>query len=170
MSNTESAMTMIEPVIDHSLSLLPSRVEPGDIAYGILAALRRVRSALDEIGGYSLVSMLDAAIRDRLIIRNLRSYRAGEAIVFGRLPPSGATIGVAETIMVAAAETCLIYGADAPDVSGVLMVVFVLLDRLIETMGEAPEYGELARWLRDDAEAMSSVEIEAEGDLAASVH
>src|SRR5271168_1497710 len=72
------AMTyMIEPTIDHSLTIAHNHASVGDVAYGLLAALRRVRWVVDEVGGYTMVSMLDGAIRDRLIIRHLRNARSG---------------------------------------------------------------------------------------------
>ena len=68
-----SFIEMIEPVIDHSLTIANSRASVGDVAHGLIAALKRIRSAVEEVGGYTMVSILDGAIRDRLIIRGLRA-------------------------------------------------------------------------------------------------
>src|SRR5258708_28506960 len=73
-----SFMEMIEPVIDHSLTIVNCRASVGDVAHGLIAALKRIRSAVEEVGGYTMVSILDGAIRDRLIIRGLRAVRSGE--------------------------------------------------------------------------------------------
>jgi hypothetical protein len=169
MSGNEMTITLAEPVIDHSLWLLSERTRPADAANGIVAAIRRVRSSLDETGGSPLVDLLDAAIRDRLIIRNLRRRRAGQAADEARLPAGGPNLAIAETVMVTAAETCMAYAERDSDVGGLLVVVLILLDRLIETMGEAPAYGELIASLRQvpDLPAFDDREFE---DAAASIH
>lgn len=164
----DDSITMIEPVIDHSLSLLAGRAATGDVAHGILAAMRRVRQALDEIGGYTLVAMLDETIRDRLIIRRLREHRAGTVSPFGRLPRIGPMADMAETVMVAAADACLVYAADVPDSTGMMSVLLILVDRLIETLGDAPEHRELARWLAGPEETPATETGEAV--FAVSVH
>jgi hypothetical protein len=169
MSGNEMTITLVEPVIDHSLWLLSERTLPGDAAQGILAAIRRVRGALEESGGAPLVDLLDSAIRDRLIIRNLRRRRAGECPDAGRLPPGGPSLAIAQTIMVTAAETCMAYAENDPDVGGMLVVVLILLDRLIETMGEAPSHVELLESLR----LTTAITRRHDGDIAfaaASVH
>jgi hypothetical protein len=148
MSGNEMTITLAEPVIDHSLWLLSERTRPADAAHGIMAAIRRVRGSLEESGGNSVVDLVDQAIRDRLIIRNLRRRQAGESVDAGRLPPHGKGIAVAETVMVTAAETCMAYAESDPDLGGMLVVILILLDRLIETLGEAPTYGDLIQCLR----------------------
>ena len=60
--------SMIEPTIDQSLMIAHRHAGFGDIAHGLLTALRRVRLAVEEVGGYPMVSILDGAIRDRLPI------------------------------------------------------------------------------------------------------
>ena len=139
---------MIEPTIDHSLTIAHNHASVGDVAHGLLAALRRVRWMVDEVGGYSMVSMLDGAIRDRLIIRNLRNLRCGEAETPAAKPQPGADSAAAETILISAADACMVYAAQKPDVSDLLLTVFILLDRLTETLHCAPHYAELMDWLR----------------------
>jgi hypothetical protein len=99
-----------------------------------------------------MVSILDGAIRDRLIIRGLRNVRAGEREIPARIPVAGPRALMTGTIMVAAAETCVIYGADEPDVSGLLYAAFMLVDRLIEALHAAPTCDDLLECLRADDE------------------
>lgn len=140
--------SMIEPTIDHSLTIAHSHAPIGDVAHGLLAALRRVRWVVDEVGGYTMVSMLDGAIRDRLIIRNLRNFRSGEREQPASMPRPGAYSAAAEIILISAADACMVYAAQKPDVSDLLLTVFVLLDRLTETLHCAPDYAALMDWLR----------------------
>jgi hypothetical protein len=169
MSGNEMTITLVEPVIDHSLWLLSERTRPGDAANGIVAAIRRVRSSIEDNGGSPLVDLMDAAIRDRLIIRNLRRRRAGQSADAARLPATGPTLAVAEMVMITAAETCMAYAERDADVGGMLVVVLILLDRLIETMGEAPAYGELIAALRQLPDLPTIDDFEHE-ELAISVH
>jgi hypothetical protein len=147
-----SFIEMIEPTIDHSLTIANRRAPADDVAHGLIAALKRIRSAIEEVGGYGMVSIMEGAIRDRLIIRGLRNVRAGESETPARIPVAGARGLVAETIMVAAAETCVIYSADEPDLSGLLYIGFMLVDRLIEVLQAAPTCDDLLECLRADDE------------------
>jgi hypothetical protein len=106
--------------------------------------------------------MLDGAIRDRLIIRNLRNIRCGETEIPAAMPRPGARSAAAETILISAADACMVYAAQKPDVSDLMLTVFVLLDRLTETLHSAPHYGELMDWLRigepeDDGEEAEQI-------------
>ncbi len=161
---------MIEPTIDHSITIAHNHASIGDVAHGLLAALRRVRWVVDEVGGYSMVSMLDGAIRDRLIIRNLRNVRCGEIEIPASMPRPGADSAAAETILICAADACMVYAAQKPDVSDLLLTVFVLLDRLTETMHCAPDYYELMAWLRIGAEERDDDEAEQVGSRPTNFH
>ena len=146
--------SLIEPTIDHSLTIAHHHASIGDVAHGLLAALRRVRGVVDEVGGYTMVSMLDGAIRDRLIIRNMRNARCGEFEVPASMPRPGADSAVAQTIIVSAADACVVYAAQKPDTSDLMLTMFVLLDRLTETLHCAPLYAELMVWLRAGEEIL----------------
>jgi hypothetical protein len=164
--------SMIEPTIDQSLMIAHRHAPVGDVAHGLLTALRRVRVAVEEVGGYPMVSMLDGAIRDRLIIRSLRhDWPAGGAVA-AVMPCSGAQSPIADMILTNAAETCLIYAAQHADTSELLLTVFVLLDRLIETLHSAVDCGDLLAWLHaedDKADALIGTGIETHG-AAISIH
>jgi hypothetical protein len=162
--------SMIEPTIDHSLTIAHSHASIGDVAHGLLAALRRVRWVVDEVGGYTMVSMLDGAIRDRLIIRGLRNARAGEREQPASMPRPGADSAAAETILISAADACMIYAAQKPDVSDLLLTVFVLLDRLTETLHCAPDYSALMDWLRMGDERQDSEDAEEVGSKPTCFH
>ncbi|GGF27128.1 hypothetical protein GCM10011611_36480 [Aliidongia dinghuensis] len=165
-----SFIEMIEPVIDHSLTIAHRRASVGDVAHGLIAALKRVRSAIEEVGGYTMVSLLDGAIRDRLIIRGLRAARAGEREQPAALPVPGPRAVETETIMIAAAETCVIYGADAPDITGLLHTAFMLVDRLIEALHAAPTCEDLLACLQADDARDESVFADEAAAEHASVH
>jgi hypothetical protein len=147
MTPNSEFLTMIEPVIDHSLSLLSGRVGREDTAHGIMAAIRRVRGALDEAGGDTATSLLDGAIRDRLILRNMRRHQCGEPVEIIGLPVPGPCAAIAEPILSSAAESCILYAREAPDLSGLLLAIFVLVDRLIEALGATPDSHALVTWL-----------------------
>lgn len=165
-----SFIEMIEPVIDHSLTIANGRASVGDVAHGLVAALKRIRGAVEEVGGYTMVSILDGAIRDRLIIRGLRAVRSGEPEQPATIPTAGPRALMTETIMVAAAETCVIYSADEPDVTGLLYAAFLLVDRLIEALHAAPTCADLLACLQADDERDEIVFAEAPESVFASVH
>ena len=165
-----SFIEMIEPVIDHSLTIVNNRASVGDVAHGLIAALKRIRSAVEEVGGYTMVSILDGAIRDRLIIRSLRAVRSGEPEMPAVIPVAGSRALLTETIMVAAAETCVVYGAGEPDVTGLLYAAFMLLDRLIEALHAAPTCDDLLACLRADDERDEIVFADEPEPAHASVH
>lgn len=161
---------LIEPTIDHSLTIAHSRAPTGDVAHGLLAALRRVRWVVDEVGGYTMVSMLDGAIRDRLLVRGLRNIRAGAAELPARLPMPGAHSAAAEAILVSAADACMVYAAQKTDISDLLFTVLVLLDRLTETLHSAPPYAALMDWLRVEADVTVSEDSEPMGARPSFLH
>jgi len=165
-----SFIDMIEPVIDHSLTIANSRASVGDVTHGLIAALKRIRSAVEEVGGYTMVSILDGSIRDRLIIRGLRAVRSGEHELPATIPVAGPRSLIAETIMVAAADTCVIYGADEPDVTGLLYAAFMLVDRLIEALHAAPTCDDLLACLQADDERDEIVFADESEPVFASVH
>jgi hypothetical protein len=165
-----SFIEMIEPVIDHSLTIANRRASVADVAHGLIAALKRIRSAVEEVGGYNMVSMMDGSIRDRLIIRGLRAVRSGEHELPARIPVAGPRALLAETIMVASAETCVIYSADHPDVSGLLYTAFMLVDRLIEVLHAAPTCDDLLACLQEDDERDEIVFADEPESAFASVH
>jgi len=170
MRTQDTTVTLIEPVIDQSLALLRGRATTGDMTQGMVAGLRRVRVTLEELGGYSLVSLVDAAIRDRLIIRNLRRNRIGVGNRVDTLPPGGASTALAVTVIVAAVESCLAYALQESDLSSVMVLVFLLVDRLIEILGELPSYSELAAALRLDDDGMTMRHASIDSELVESVH
>lgn len=145
-----SFIEMIEPVIDHSLIIANSRGSVGDVAHGLVAALKRIRAVIEDDGGYTMVSTLDGAIRDRLIIRGLRAVRSGERELPVIMPVPGPRALAAETIMVAAADTCVLYGADEPTTAGLFYTAFTLVDRLIEALHGAPTCDDLLSCLQAD--------------------
>jgi len=170
MTPNSEFLTMIEPVIDHSLSLLNGRAGREDTAHGIMAAIRRVRGALDEVAGDTATSLLDGAIRDRLILRNMRRYQSGEPIEIIGLPMPGPSAAIAEPILSSAAESCILYAREAPDLSGLLLAVFVLVDRLIEALGATPDCHALVTWLGADPEFGLDID-ETDGErVPASLH
>ncbi len=170
MRTQDTTVTLIEPVIDQSLALLRGRATTGDMTQGMVAGLRRVRVTLEELGGYSLVSLVDAAIRDRLIIRNLRRNRIGVGTRVDTLPPGGASTALAATVIVAAVESCLAYALQESDLSSVMVLVFLLVDRLIEILGELPSYNELVAALRLGEDDISLPHMGIDIELVESVH
>ena len=167
-----SFIEMIEPVIDHSLIIANSRGSVGDVAHGLIAALKRIRAAIEDDGGYTMVSTLDGAIRDRLIIRGLRAVRSGEREipVIMPVPVPGPRALATETIMVAAAETCVIYGADEPTIAGLFYTAFTLVDRLIEALHGAPTCDDLLACLQADDLRHEFVYADDDEPAFASVH
>jgi hypothetical protein len=157
MKVPDAMTSMIEPTIDQSLLIAHKHAGMGDVAHGLLIALRRVRIAIEEVGGFPMVSILDGAIRDRLIIRKLRQNRCGEKETPAAMPRPGAGAPTAELILVDAAETCLVYAAQRPDTSDLLLTVFVLIDRLMETLHSAVDGAELLGWLRNEDEKADAV-------------
>jgi hypothetical protein len=161
---TEKCIDLIEPVIDHSLSILHVRTDGADIACGLLAALKRLRAELEELGGYHTVAILDGAIRDRLAVRCARSGGSDAVIPLDRLRATG----LGETVMLATVESCLVYANQETDLGGMMRIITVLLDRLLQTLGGPPEYSALLAVLSDGDHAHTGESGgEADGSAAA---
>ncbi len=143
---------MIEFVIDHGVTVASSKVSNDDLVCGVLGALRRVRGVVQEVGDANALSVLDSGLRDRLLVKGLRSACRGEKDVPVALPAIGPGAGVAETIMTNAVDYCLTVVAHDGRATDVFRVAVVLLDRLMESLKGAPDLSELLAQLTRNEE------------------
>ena len=145
--------SMIEFVIDHGMTVASSKVSTGDVACGVLGALRRVRGVVQEVGDPNALSLLDSGLRDRLIVKGLRGACRGETQQSVALPETGPGAGIAETIMTNAVDYCLTVVAHDGRATDVFRVAVVLLDRLMESLNGVPDLSALLAQLTRNEEA-----------------
>ncbi|HTH97130.1 MAG TPA: hypothetical protein VL574_06900 [Stellaceae bacterium] len=145
--------TQIEQLIDEGLAQARVRASCADVAYGLVAALKRIYALIEEIAGPTTMPMLDGCLRNRIILRSLRltPRLAGPAASLP-LPVAGPHAALAETILVSAAESCLATKSLTSEEGDIFMLAFIMIDRLFELLGGVPDAGELLARLRDDDE------------------
>ncbi|MEI6557174.1 MAG: hypothetical protein WCO00_02115 [Rhodospirillaceae bacterium] len=80
---------------------------------------------------------LDDNIHDQILERSLESFGSKPVA----LPPVGAQAARAATILEDAAMTCLTLNAYFPGNSALSLATRVMTQRLLETVGGAPEWG-----------------------------
>ncbi len=161
---------MSEFIIDESVGVVARRAAPADIAYGLMCALRRVRMLIDEIGGPITIPMLDSCLRNRILIRALRSgVGRGLLDTPTPLPEPGPYGLMASHILINAAESCLLCKRENSDDGDIFLLAFLLLDRMFELLQGVPDAHELLAKLRVSDEAI--IEAETNQPVAhASVH
>jgi hypothetical protein len=131
------AQNGIEAVIELAIRTARRRAPSGDIAAGLVAALRRIRAALDEESP-TMASQMDATVRDVLIAAGL-GRRAVPAPV--ALPEPGPAATFASIVLEDAALTCLALNAHTEDNSALHAAICLFAARLVAELGGAPAIG-----------------------------
>ncbi len=162
---------VVQAVIASALHAARERSGPGDVAHGLIAGLRHLRTAADEQGGYAVAAAIDTAVRTRILAENLEAARRdGRRPDPVALPAAGPALAVATAILENAADSCLAVNAHAPDNGPLEIAVFALTGQLIQHLGGAPDWRDVERELhRPSARhgAVSSAVLPAAG---ATVH
>ncbi len=142
--------SLIEAVIGSAFERAAQRAGAGDLAHGLLAALRRIRLVVDAQVGYSGACQIDDGIQDILVQRALAAYdsTAPEAMP---LPPFGPSTARAVAILEDAAMSCLALNAWFPGNSAVSLAVAVLTSRLVDCLGGVPDRDTVFSRLRKPA-------------------
>ena len=144
----EETVTMapvVNAILATAVAAAAKRADGGDVAHGIIAGLRLLRSAVEAEAGYAMASAIDTAVRTRLLVENLSALRStGRTPQAVALPPPGPGASVAAAIFVSAAESCLTVNAHAPDNAPLELAVFAFSTQLVQQLGGAPEWPALA--------------------------
>jgi hypothetical protein len=127
----------IEAVIELAIKTARRRAPSGDIAAGLVAALRRMRAAVDEESP-ARASQLDATVRDVLIAANLGRREVPAPVT---LPEPGQAGGFASVVLEDAALTCLALNAHTEDNSALHAAICCFAARLVGELGGAPAIG-----------------------------
>ena len=145
--------SLIDTVIASSLDRAARGAGRGDVAHGLLAGLRRIRGVVGAQAGYAAACAVADSIHDQILERSLESF--GTAPV--GLPTPGAKAARAATILEDAAMTCLTLNAYFPGNTALTLATRAMTQRLLETVGGAPAWGEvcdaLCRRETEDEEA-----------------
>lgn len=123
-----------------------------DVALGIVAALRRIHTVVQEASD-SLALTMREMLRDVIIRHNLDQLRATEALPTSAPLPEkgGAAARLAVAVFEDAANSCLGLNALTPDNQAVAAAAHILLERLIQILGGAPDYRALIDRITDSA-------------------
>ena len=149
---------VVNAILGTATAAAAKRAEGSDVAHGIIAGLRLLRSAAEAEAGYTMAAAIDTAIRTRMLVENLSALRTtGHEPAPAPLPPPGPGVAIAAAIFVSAAESCLTVNAHAEDNGPLELAVFAFSTQLIQQLGGAPDWRTLMRELhrpsepRDDA-------------------
>lgn len=157
-----SMSPIVNAILSTAVAAAAQRAEPADVAHGIIAGLRLLRSAVEAEAGYTMATAIDTAIRTRLLVENLSTLRTtGQEPKAVPLPPPGPGASVAAAIFVSAAESCLTVNAHAPDNGPLELAVFAFSTQLVQQLGGAPEWRNLVGELHRPSERRDAAQAAA---------
>lgn len=161
----EQPVTMapvVNAILATAVAAAVKRAKPSDVAHGIIAGLRLLRSAAEQEAGYTMATAIDTAIRTRLLVENLSALRTtGHAPTAVPLPPAGPGAASAAAIFVSAAESCLTVNAHAPDNGPLELAVFAFSTQLVQQLGGAPDWRDLCGELHRPSEKRDAAQAAA---------
>lgn len=143
---------VVGAVVASAVSAAEKRASPADVAYGVVAALRRLRAAADEEAGYAMAAAVDTAIRRNLLAGSLAELRrTGRNPPHVVLPTAGPGAASAAAIMESAADSCLAINAYAPDNGPFEAAVGVLTHQIGRHLDGEPAWESVERELHRPA-------------------
>ncbi|AWK87539.1 hypothetical protein [Azospirillum thermophilum] len=149
LDDTLAASPVVAAILGTAVAAAAKRGGTGDVAHGLIAGLRILRSTVEEEAGYSMAAAVDTAIRTRLLVENMSRLRTtGQEPVAIPLPPPGPGATAAAAIFESAAESCLTVNAHAADNAPLEQAVFAFTTQLLQQLGGAPEWRDLSGALR----------------------
>lgn len=140
------AFPVVGAILATAISAAEKRASPGDVAHGVMAALRHLRATADEEAGDAMASAIDDAVRQHLIGGAPSDLRGGATAT--ALPAAGPGAAVAAAIMESAADSCLAVNAHAPDNSPLEIAVNALTFQMLRHLSGAPDWETVSRELR----------------------
>lgn len=153
---------VVSAIVGTAVSAASKRAGRADVAHGLIAGLRLLRSAAEEEAGYGMGVAIDTAIRTRLLVENLSALRAtGREPAPVPLPSPGEGLAIASVIVTSAAESCLMVNAHAPDNEPLELAVFTLSTYLVQHLGGAPDWRSLSLELHRPSSASGAAEAAA---------
>ncbi len=161
--------SLISAVIGSALDRAARNAGNDDLACGLLAALKRIRTVVSVQAGYSAAFNLDDTIHAVFVQRALAAFGTN-ALPPVSLPVRGSATRRASAILEDAAMSCLTLNAYFPGNTAVTLAVSTLAERLIDCLGGIPDWGCIIQELRIED---SDEEEEAARDerwTAAAVH
>jgi len=157
-----SMAPVVNAILGTAVAAAVKRADPNDVAHGIIAGLRLLRSAVEQEAGYAMATAIDTAIRTRLLVENLSALRTtGHAPTAVPLLPPGPGAAVAASIFVSAAESCLTVNAHAEDNGPLELAVFAFSSQLVQQLGGAPDWRDLVGELRRPSERRDAAQAAA---------
>ncbi|CAO3373302.1 hypothetical protein [Azospirillum argentinense] len=160
--DAESMAPVVTAILGTAIAAAAKRAGTADVAHGVIAGLRLLRSAAESEAGYTMGAAIDTAIRTRLLVENLSALRTtGSAPAPVPLPAPGAGVAIASAIFVSAAESCLTVNAHAEDNGPLEMAVFAFSTQLIQQLGGSPDWRDLMRELHRPSEPRDDRPVEA---------
>lgn len=143
-------------------------VRSGDIALGLVAALRRVRGIVRNQAGYGAACALDDGVREMILRAALEHYvqSTGPATAIALPSPSPATHRVA-LILEDVAVSAVVLNAWFPGNVAIHVMMEVLVQNLIMALGGPPDWPALADRLHDHDDLETEAEEEEDEVLPA---
>ena len=140
----------VEGVLQIAFRIIEARSSTEHVAVGIIAALRRLHAAVHELGGEAMASSMRATLRDIIMAHNLERLRETRRVPQPvPLPAPTPEARFAVAVLEDAANSCLALNTLTPDNGCLHLAICLLAERLIDTLGGAPDYGAFADRLAD---------------------
>ena len=139
--------SLISAVIGSALDRAARDAGPSDLAWGLLAALRRIRMVVSVQAGYGAAAGVDDAIHAVFVERALALFGTPEALRVP-LPAKGPAVGRVSAILEDVAMSCLTLNAYFPGNSAMMLAVSTLTERLLDVLGAVPDWARVAQELR----------------------
>lgn len=154
-----SMAPVVNAILGTAVAAAAKRGTPTDVAHGLIAGLRLLRSTVEAEVGYTMATAIDTAVRTRLLVENMSHLRTtGHEPDAVPLPGPGPGAAAAAAIFESAAESCLTVNAHAPDNGPLELAVFAFSTQLLQQLGGSPDWRVLAREFRRPSERSGAVE------------
>jgi len=131
--------SLVSTVIASAMDRAAKGAGKGDLAQGLLAGLRRLRTMVGVQAGYAAACSLDDAIHEVVVERSLDAFgSSGGATVL--IPGRSPRVLRACAILEDAAMSCLALNAYFPGNTALNLSVRLMAERLVDCLGGVPEW------------------------------
>jgi len=152
-----SHQALIDEIVASAVACAAKRASNEDIVHGLLAGLRRLRSAVSSQAGYGAMRAFDDGIRGLLIDAAMEAAHGDETVAPPvSIPPRGPQTPRAEIILEDAAMSCLSVNAFGPGNAALGAAVRSFVAELLEQLHGAPSWAEAGQALEHGAEGTTS--------------
>jgi hypothetical protein len=151
---------IVRMIFDQARATASRRAAPDDMAWALVAGLRRLRAVVDASSDGSGGPTFDDAVRSLILTRGAEeSARLGKGPIAVSLPAPGPQAAFAGTVIEDAVMSCLGFANLVSATGLVALCASVLVEALVDTLGGIPDPSALIAQIRpeDDEGAVLAV-------------